>query len=222
MEQIESIESLLKKSLKTVEDVYDKFPWQDKNAYGNWLAQTFYFVSHSTRLLCASAARFSLSQHKLHQRYVEHLSEEKGHEVLAKNDLKNLGFSAEEFPELAPTAAFYQSQYFMIEHIHPSALFGYILVLEGISVSRGKQALALTEEAFGRKCSTFWHVHANEDEDHLPKALAQIEGMQGLEREAVIKSMIQSADMYVRILKTIELQSKQMPAETMTLAAAVG
>ena len=34
------------------------FPWTERAAYVGWLAQTYYYVRHSTRLLAAAAARF--------------------------------------------------------------------------------------------------------------------------------------------------------------------
>jgi len=33
-------------------------PWENQSFYAEWLAQTYFYVRHSTRLLCLAAARF--------------------------------------------------------------------------------------------------------------------------------------------------------------------
>ena len=34
------------------------FPWENNVAYGCWLAQTYYFVRHTTSFLALTASRF--------------------------------------------------------------------------------------------------------------------------------------------------------------------
>ena len=56
------------------------FPWRDRTAYGDWLAQTYWYVRHSTRLLvCGRAGRSSTtttSATALHVRFAAHMAEE--------------------------------------------------------------------------------------------------------------------------------------------------
>ena len=41
--------------MQDVERVMDSADWSDPDIYGNWLAQTYYYVCHSTRLLAAAS-----------------------------------------------------------------------------------------------------------------------------------------------------------------------
>ncbi|MBX9766551.1 MAG: hypothetical protein K2X47_04700 [Bdellovibrionales bacterium] len=81
--------------------------WQDQDVYANFLAQTYYFVCHSTRLLASAASRFPVSQDQFFKRFVAHLGEEKNHEKIALTDLKNLECDVNDFPEMGETRAFY-------------------------------------------------------------------------------------------------------------------
>src|SRR5215470_14775595 len=112
-------------------------PWHDKAIYGAFLAQTYYYVNHSTRLLALAASRFQASEERIHRRFIRHATEEMSHEILALRDLKNLGLSLESYHEFPSTRAFYQTQYYMIEHVSPWSFWGYILMLEGLAVSEG-------------------------------------------------------------------------------------
>ncbi|MET0390118.1 MAG: iron-containing redox enzyme family protein [Polyangiales bacterium] len=190
------------RSLKTAGD---RFPWDSRRAYGDWLAQTYYYVRHSTRLLAAAAARFPLDDHgsALHYRFAAHIVEEKRHEQLALHDLKYLGLSLDEFEERHATRMFYEPQYYKIEHQAPSVLFGYILPLEAIAATQGKQISAAVVRAFGPKCDAFLRVHGEDDVEHLEKALQVIESVAEGERAWLVQNLRQSTTAYCRILDEI-------------------
>src|SRR4051794_23231768 len=84
------------------------FPWGDRRAYADWLAQTYYYVHHSTRLLACAAARFPTDERGdgLHHRFGKHMSEEQKHEKLCVHDLKGLGTSVVDWPERHATRMF--------------------------------------------------------------------------------------------------------------------
>ena len=109
------------------------YPWENKRAYAEFLAQTYYYICHSTRLLAASAARFSQEDQGMHKRFLLHTDEENSHELLALRDLQKLGFSIKDFPEMAQTRILYEVQYYKVEHCDPAALMGYILALETLA-----------------------------------------------------------------------------------------
>ena len=168
------------------------FPWQNREAYAHYLAQTYYYVSHSTRLLAAAASRFSAQDEALHRRYLEHTTEEKSHHLLALHDLKALGGTTVEFPELAITSAFYESQYYKVDRQDPTALLGYILALEGYAVSQGTRVYKIVSEKFGKPASTFIKVHSEDDPDHLDKAFASLTSLRTEQLEHVTKNLKQS------------------------------
>jgi pyrroloquinoline quinone (PQQ) biosynthesis protein C len=183
----------------------EAFSWEKAPAYADWLAQTYYYVRHSTRLLAAAAARFSLDArgNALHQRFASHMGEEKQHEKLALHDLRELGASLENLPERSATRCFYEPQYYKIEHVHPIALFGYILPLEAIGPLSGEGVIERVTRAHGAKCVSFLRLHAADDVDHLAKALEALAALPPEQREVVAQNLDQSTDAFVALLTNI-------------------
>ena len=195
--------STYKKLIERTKEVIEATDWSNKQSYGNWLAQTYYFVRHSTRLLALSAACCSQDDSEYHWRLVEHTSEEKGHEIQALQDLKALGFQLTDFSEEHPTAAFYQTQYYQIQHVDPLAFFGYILCLEGLAVEAGEFIYDTAKSSHGAKCTRFLKLHVGEDPDHLEKAFASIASIEPSRLRNVEVSMTLSFYFYDQILKSI-------------------
>jgi hypothetical protein len=182
-----------------------RFPWTNRDAYGDWLAQTYYYVRHSTRLLAASATRFAFDDrgNALHHRFAAHMDEEKKHELLATHDLKGMSFRLEDFSERHSTRMFYETQYYKIEHQDPSALFGYILALEAMSAAHGKRITETVAAAFGDKCISFLRLHGEDDVDHLAKGLAAVEAASPDQRALIEQNLRQSTYAYCELLADI-------------------
>src|SRR5215813_8139137 len=94
--------------LSELSRVIQNVPWHIKAVYGAFLAQTYYYVNHSTRLLALAASRFKSSEEPIHRRFIKHATEEMSHEILALRDLKHLGLSLDNYHEFPSTRAFYQ------------------------------------------------------------------------------------------------------------------
>jgi hypothetical protein len=183
----------------------DRFPWERRSAYADWLAQTYYYVRHTTRLLAAAAARFAMDEKgdALHKRFCTHLAEEHGHELLVVQDLKHLGALLSQFPEHSSTKLFYESQYYKIEHVHPIVHFGYILPLEALGPACGTTAIDRVATAHGGQCTSFLRLHSQEDVDHLRKALEMIATVTEEHRDAIGTNVKQTTYGYQAILLEI-------------------
>jgi thiaminase len=192
----------------------DRFPWEERRAYADWLAQTYHYVCHSTRLLAAAAARFPYTDrgNVLHHRFAAHMAEEKKHELLCVHDLKRLGTSLDAHVEHHTTRAFYEPQYFKIEHQAPIALFGYILPLEAIGPATGHSIVARVAKAYGERCDSFLRVHSEEDVSHLDKALEMLRELPEHEQTLVEANMRQTTFGYVAMLNDIRRQLDVTPA----------
>lgn len=188
------------------------YPWNNKRAYAEYLAQTYYYVSHSTRLLAASAARFSLEDQGLHKRFLKHTDEENSHELLALRDLQKLGYSISDFPELASTKTLYEIQYCKIEHTDPAALMGYILALETLAGNDLGWLKDKITGLYGIDCAKFIQVHADEDPDHIEKALKVIEGLRPDRLGDININIEQTAHCYNEMLIACRARS-EMPAK---------
>jgi hypothetical protein len=93
--------------IRTLEPIR-QFPWHEARAYAQFLAQTSYYVCHSTRLLGLCASRIGIEREKLHQRFLKHAVEERIHHLLAARDIEHLGFKLRSMPELPITGALYK------------------------------------------------------------------------------------------------------------------
>lgn len=167
-----------KTSITSLSNAFIDYPWHDKMAYAEYLAQTYYYVCHSTRLLAASASRFSQEDQNLHKRFINHISEENSHELLALRDLQKLGYNINDFSELPQTKTLYEIQYYKIEHCDPAALMGYIVALEALAAgSEIKRIKEKVTALYGKDCAKFIQVHADNDPDHIEKAMKVVEDL---------------------------------------------
>lgn len=178
------------------------FVWRDRERYGDWLAQTYWYVRHSTRLLAAAAARFGHDDlgNSLHVRFAAHMAEEKRHELLAKHDLSALDLRLDAFAERPSTRGFYECQYYKIEHVNPVALFGYILALEAMSAAHGPWVYERVASAHGPAAATFLKLHAHDDADHVQKAIAMLERIDARGRADIEQNLLQSTFGYLAML----------------------
>jgi thiaminase len=184
--------------------IFLDLPWEDKNFYANWLAQSYYFLCHATRLLCVAGARFDVHENEpLHLRCLEHSRQEMRHEKLAMKDLKELGFPISDFAQLPMAAQLYQSQYYLIEHEDPCAIFGSVLYLEGLSVGVGKEIYRRVKAAHGDECASFLRVHVNEDIGHIEEAFQSLNGLNGKQLASVAWSLVQNHAIYTQMLAEI-------------------
>lgn len=195
-----TIKDVIATEMRKMQQVIEQMPWEDPVFYANWAAQTRYYVSHSTRLLALGAVRTSLNNQELHQRFLKHAEEEKGHEKLCDLDLKSLGYQKDHFfPEFPGTAALYQTQYYWMEHQNPLAFFGYIFALECLASNLGPLMLERSQ-AHGPKGTHFLRVHVEEDSDHVEKALNQVTQFPPEVIALIEKNMQQSLSNYARML----------------------
>lgn len=195
----ERIQFHIDRLAKQIENV----DWQDKRIYGAYLAQTYHYVQRSTRMLALAAARFPLEQNKVHQRFLKHISEENHHERLAEHDLKALGFQVSDFSESAPLRAFYQVQYYNIEHVSAWSIMGFILALEGLAVTKGQWLYEMIARLHGPKTGAFLKVHAAEDIEHFDQACSLIEGLSENEIAEIERALETSCYLYGAMLREL-------------------
>ena len=183
---------------------FESLPWENKEFYADYLAQSYFYVSHSTRLLARSMSYFQTDRDDLFSRFAKHISEENKHERVATSDLKSLGLSIEQFKEHGITNAFYSSQYYNVDQTKGIGLLGYILYLEGICVYSFSDVMKRLESTYGHKSTKFLRLHTEEDPDHLKSAFAEIEKISKEEQAHIWKNFENTKELYCNILKTID------------------
>jgi hypothetical protein len=204
------MKEFIQNELVQYERSFRDFPWDSKTAYQNWLAQTYRYVSHSTRLLVLAASRFSVGNDTLHYRFIQHAGEESRHEILASRDLEYLGYSVDSIPEYSSTSGFYQSQYYWIEHVSPISFFGYILFLEAMAVKQAGYAYQIVDKSHGPRAGNFLRVHSEEDPDHLEKAFEMLKGITQAEEKMIQANFSVSAGLYAGLLHACATDSVRL------------
>lgn len=190
------MKNTLQNQLHKIEFTYKKINFEDSHVYAQWLAQSYFFVRHSTRLLNLSSGLTPFELNFYHLRANEHAHEEKNHEKMLIMDLKDLGYKIEDFNESPIIKAFYQTQYYTIEHIHPLGFIGYIYLLESLPLGLGKTMLKKIEPSYGKKATTFLRVHTQEDEKHIESLLKLIESLPKDLSNQIEQNLILSGTLY--------------------------
>ncbi|MBC7540862.1 MAG: iron-containing redox enzyme family protein [Bacteriovorax sp.] len=181
--------------------------WKNKEFYADYVAQTFYYVRHSTRLLALCASRLNYEQEQqLHLRFIKHLGEESNHEKLALNDLKHLGYSIDDFKEHNTTRIFYEPQYYKIEHEKPLALMGYVLYLEALAKYVCPPLTQIITELHGNRTASFLQVHGEEDPAHVEQALKMIMSLDDANLAIIEKNIIQSSYAYNQMISELKIK----------------
>lgn len=194
----------MQKRIDQLSECIDSVDWEDKRIYAAYMAQTYYYVRHSTRLLALAGGLMPFEHQAGHLRFMKHIGEEESHERLAEHDVKALGFTLNDFPELPSIKAFYQVQYYTVEHVSPWGLLGYIVALEGLAVGKGGTLHELVSKKFGTKAAAFLKVHAAEDIEHLEKAYQMVESLPSKEVQAIEENLELSCHLYEVMLRDLK------------------
>lgn len=179
------------------------FPWENRSAYGHWLAQTYYFVRHTTSFLGLTASRFGHWQRERQYHQIHHLAGESGHDQLLVNDLKKLDMEFQDFPELPETSALYQSQYYFIDHEHPAAHFAYAYVLEGLAAKKIQLIYPRLTASYPPEACRFLHVHMIEDQDHFEDGLEVLSDLTETEAGSFLRNLRQTSYFYIGMLEHV-------------------
>lgn len=195
-----SIRSDLMTMLNAYEKDFRPSLFKDKEIYAAWLAQTYFFVCHSTPLL--GYAMPHLKNADLRHHFENHLGEEKRHDLVALKDIERLGKDISQFEELNITKAFYHSQYYRISFEHGTSLLGYILLLEGLAVTWGKSIYEEVKDVHKNSC-LFLKVHAEEDPHHLEGAIETIMKLSPEEQKCIMDNLRFTDEIYKSMLMKV-------------------
>jgi len=204
-----NIEKHLNQAMMEAKEEIPPKLFRDKEFYANWLAQTYYFVRHSTSLL--GHALPHLKDPQMKARFEKHIGEEERHELLAIKDLEKLGRDIHEFKESAMTQAFYQGQYYRITFEGGTSLLGYILYLEGLAVHIGRSAYEEIKDVH-KSSLLFLKVHAEEDPHHLSHAIDAINSLPERDQEVILNNLNYTKEIYLQMMQFRHFAEKKKAA----------
>lgn len=122
----------------------------------------------------------------LHAYYVKHLAEESGHYEWMCDDM-----AGEEVSFHWGAAELAGMQYYLVEHVHPSALLGYMLVLECSPMPL--EVVDQLESVHGTKLLRTLRYHAVHDQDHGRDVLAMVDRAPEQLKQWIYQNAIQTA-----------------------------
>lgn len=188
---------------KDLTKVADEFPWENPEAYVSWMAQTYEYALATTRILALTGAHIPMHQTPLATRYIQHSTEERGHDKLLINDAKALGADLLKTKILPEAEAFHKSVYYWIYQGHTPVIMGWVLLLEGFAVTNGPKLFERTEKAHGKKATSFMRVHTAEDPDHVDKAFQALNTYSEAELEEVAHGLRVYAKLYANVYTAV-------------------
>lgn len=101
------------------------------------------------------------SHGKLKDYFVAHLAEERNHAQWLREDILSAGVDVSTIKRIAAAVELAGSQYYLIKHVSPLCLLGYMATLEGFPVSL--EYIEKLEELHGTKLLRTCRHHAEED-----------------------------------------------------------
>lgn len=198
---MENIKTELIETVEKLGEELIQFPWDTKKCYQNWIAQTYFFVKHTSTFLELSVPEWGKTNKEMQKRAQAHLLEEMGHEKYLLNDLKNMDSDISMHKEFPETQAFYQTQYYWISNVSPAAHLGYAYLLEGLAALKGPQIYEKVKNNYGENCGSFIRVHAHEDQGHFEEAISTLSSLSNEELKHLSENLKQASLLYSLILK---------------------
>jgi Iron-containing redox enzyme len=192
---------------KTADDIRS-YPWEDPAFYKSWLAQQYFLVRHTPRLLCALALRVQLEDQKGFAEALHHLREETGHDQWLLADMKKMGTDPSHHEAIPAASAMIKAQYYQIQHDDPLSLCGYSQYLEYLSVLVAGEIADRVKAAHGKNAAVFLSGHANVDVEHAEDGWKIIERANKVQAQKIVENLemteVLYKQMYNEIIKRLD------------------
>lgn len=138
--------------------------------YKSFLRETYYNAGQNPQIQAFSTVFFPQSYRKIIKRYYQHAIAEIGHDVLALNDLKDLGVAEEDVIQTAAlpeTTALIAYGYYSVQFKSPLDYLGYLFHLEFMPTTGGKDYInALKAVGVPESALSFLIEHSEVDIEH--------------------------------------------------------
>ena len=173
-------------------------PFIDSSVYASWCAQTYYYTSHTCRLL--DKAGLAVENPTIKETFLAHVDEEMGHETLSKLDYKMVtkGGKVTDFPEFQETKDFWGYIDSEID-VNPMSMFGYALSLEFLACELG-ELLIDQASVHGKRSVHFLKEHHEVDQEHTKIMIAMLDNLNEEELKVVYEATQKNFDAYRLIL----------------------
>jgi hypothetical protein len=187
------------KALTEARGRYPRIDLLDRETFIRNLVFVHNVITATPQLLCAAMMH---SAGDLSAYFEAHLEEERDHAQWLADDLASAGVDVHALPISLDAMSMAGSQYYLIYHVDPAALLGYMAALECFPTPED-QVRRLEETHGVDLCRTLRH-HATHDIDHGSDVLTQIDKLDARRFQIAMSSAIQtSAFIASAILKMV-------------------
>jgi hypothetical protein len=207
---MKNLKDFYSQEMQKTKNVFLEFPWKEPALYASWLAQTYNFVCHSTRIVTLAGALFPYSRNEFHLSALHHANQEKNHEKLLLMDIQQLGFHLKDIPVCHNSFLMFQNQYYWIQNVNPISVYGYYLFLEGVAAEFGPKVYEILKQNYPEKTLSFIRVHAEEDPDHIHEHLDKLIHLSAEDHQMIIQNLQQSTTIYLNMLREIQQNRKKI------------
>ncbi|PSW20225.1 hypothetical protein C9I98_09220 [Photobacterium sanctipauli] len=187
-------------------EAIEQFDLCDSKRYKHWLAQTYFYTSHSVTLLDLFSQ--AASDESIKRRWSTHSTEEQGHENLALADLKSMGGNIDTYIELPSTRALYFNQIAIAKSTNGVGNLGWAIALEGLAANVSKEYVENILKIHGEKSTSFIQVHIEADPDQIDKALRLANSVN--EQQSIIQNLTMTGNQYIAMLNDIKNEVNTM------------
>lgn len=154
-----------------------------KQIYPSFLIQTYHYIKYSCPLMRSAlntlAAPPAIGHSEVQAYLSRHISDEDGHDEWVLRDLLELGvgrLSATVALPLPSVISLVGSQMYMIEHVSPLAILGYMFVLEGFPQTGGLLQFVQQQHEIPSFAMTTLAHHSDIDQEHGHALRALLDG----------------------------------------------
>lgn len=119
--------------------------------YAAYLRETYYYTRENPQIQAACTTYFRGRERTLVKTFLHHAISEVGHDALALNDLRFLGFDTSDIPEQKPlpnTLALISFPFYAMQYRSQYSYLGYLYFLEFLPNSLGENILASLRQAW--------------------------------------------------------------------------
>jgi pyrroloquinoline quinone (PQQ) biosynthesis protein C len=174
--------------------------------YSEICRQFYFYTSVNPQIQALAAVHFKGQQKRFVKQFFKHAISEIGHDSLALNDLRTLGYDIDFISRGEPSAqtqALISYPFFLIQHKSPVSYLGYLFHLEFAPTAIGDEAIeGFLKSGIPLSALTFLTEHATVDLVHNKLMESYIEGLVKTNEDYynVVTAMRNTAEYHTRMM----------------------
>lgn len=199
---MEKPSSAMRNILRITANRYGVLDLRDRSTFLNNLVFVYHVIVASEQLLRV-AMLMTPKDSRLHRFYEDHLAEERGHAEWLAQDLVEAGVAKPKIPQKAVELV--GAQYYLLFHVDPCALIGYMAMLEGSPMPLNQ--VEHLESLHGEKLCRTLRYHAVHDRRHSEDLYDFYDTLDRDQQLTILENAVQTTHLYGKASRSFRPQS---------------